>query len=534
MPAPDTARAAFARWHARLAENAFDADPHLASLLRLHGYTDAEPALRSFGAAVSGRLDTLARETNKDAHLPQLRRWSPEGRRIEQIVFHPGYHEMGRIAYGTGLFGRYATPGAEFETLALAYLYSQNGEAGHGCPFACTAGMIKILQDAPDAPPDWLPRLYDPDYDTHIHAAQWLTEVQGGSDVGANALVARKEADGWRLYGEKWFCSVVDAQLALVTARPEGAGAGTGGLMAFVVPREKDGAPNGFAIRRLKDKLGTRSMASAELDFEGAWAQPVGDFKKVVEVVLNTSRLYNAVNAAGFLQRAWREADGYARERTAFGRPILEFPIIRRVVAGLFVEACAARATTFLLAAMADQLATGRAADGDAAAWRMLVNCNKIWTATTCPAGVRSAIEVLGGNGAIEEFGVLPRLLRDSIVLEAWEGGHGVLCAQILRDAQKLRLHEALFALLERIDPTVALDRVRARWARVVDGPDGAHHIRDLVEELRPIAQAAALAPEAADPRLAAAREHLLCTMRRDYDPLDDDGGPARLDRILG
>jgi hypothetical protein len=253
----------------------------------------------------------------------------------------------------------------------------------------------------------------------------------------------------------------------------------------------------------------------------------VGDFRRTVEIVLNTSRLYNATCAGAFLQRAWREADAYARTRTAFGSPILAFPSIARTVARLKVEAYAARSVTFLLAA--------RAPDP---AWRMLVNLNKIWTALTCPAGMRDAIEVLGGNGAIEDFSVLPRLLRDSLVLEAWEGGHGVLCAQILRDAKKLRLHEPAFALLETLGgPALGprLAAARARWDRLLALPDAdaAAHVRDLVEELRPVAQAAALAAEArapgADPLLPVVIEHLLVTTGRAWDPLDDAGLAGRV-----
>jgi hypothetical protein len=295
-----------------------------------------------------------------------------------------------------------------------------------------------------------------------------------------------------------------------------------------VVPRTlDDGRVNHFELRRLKYKLGTRSMASAEVDFRGAVAIPVGDFRRTVEIVLNTSRLYNAICAAGFLQRAWREADGYARARTAFGSPILAFPTIQRVVSRLRVEAYAARSVSFLLAARSEQR------DG---AWRMLVNLNKIWTATTCPAGMRDAIEVLGGNGAIEDFSVMPRLLRDSLVLEAWEGGHGVLCAQILKDAKRLRLHEPMFALLESLGGDVtsaALAVERARWEAVLARPDADALIRDLVEELRPVAQAAALAAESraagADSLLPVVIEHLLVTNRRGWDPLSD----ARLSERL-
>ncbi len=548
MHAPDTARVGFSAWRDELASNAWDADPHFRELLAQYGRTDTGGFLR-FGAAVAGELDTFARETNRDEHLPKLRRYDDVGNRIEAVVFHPDYHRIGRAAYATGLMGLYRTPGRELETLGYAYLLGQNGEAGHTCPFACTAGMIRSLQavqaDASrgDCPPgsvsaaqaaDWLERLYDPDYDTHAHGSQFLTEVQGGSDVGANALVARLDGDRWRLRGEKWFCSVIDAQLFLVTARPEGAPPGTGGLAAFVVPRTlADGTPNHFVIRRLKVKLGTRSMASAELDFVGAEAWRVGDFRRTVEVVLNTSRVYNAMVASGLLQRAAREAAGYSRHRLAFGRPIRQFPVIARIVARLQTEAHAARASTFRVADMADRLATGRVAPDEQPAWRMLVNLNKIWTALTCPAAIRDAIEVFGGNGAIEEFSVLPRLLRDAMVVEAWEGGHGVLCAQLLRDSQRLRLHEPLFRVLEAL-PHGDFSTVRARWEAVVALPEAeaAWHLRDVVEELRVEVQSALLLAESS-PRSRRLGEHLRLTARRGADPLNDPRLPSRVGLIL-
>lgn len=539
-PEPVTAaRDAFADYRARLAADPMDADPHLVALLNAHG-ADTE-ALRPFARRCATDLDAAACETNLPSGQPQLRRFDGRGNRVEAVVFHPANDVIGRAVWEAGVMARYAAPGRELETLALTYLLGQNGEAGHCCPLACTAGMIKILQGLPadEAPPQWLARLLDPRWEHRWHASQFLTEVQGGSDVGANALIARQGpaaplVDGpdaalgtWRLYGEKWFCSVIDARLFLVTARPEGAAEGTAGLAAFVVPRQlPDGRPNGFAIRRLKDKLGTRSMASAEVDFEGALALRVADFRRTVEVVLNTSRLYNAVVAAGFLQRAWREADAYARCRLAFGQPILRFPSVARTVAALRAEAYAARASSFALAACADRLATGRAAEGEAGVYRFLVNCNKIWTALTCPAGVRQAIEVLGGNGAIEEFSVLPRLLRDALVIEAWEGGHGVLCAQIARDCRKLGLHRAAFAWLRAQADAhggvpAGFDAAAERFARVMEGAEAEAHARDVIEELRPLAQACLL-HAAGDPVEAAARAHLLAITARGWDPLAD------------
>jgi alkylation response protein AidB-like acyl-CoA dehydrogenase len=542
MMNPTAARADFAAWRAELARNTFDADPHLQSLVAFHG-RDAED-LRDFGDVVPA-LDPFVRENNRDEHLPRLRRWDGQGNRIETVDFHPTYHMIGQAAYASGMMSRYREPGREFETLALLYQFAQNGEAGHSCPLACTAGLIKILQaDGSERAKGWLERLLDPDYDTHFHGAQFLTEVQGGSDVGANAIVAEDAGDGsFRIRGEKWFCSVVDADLFLLTARPEGARGGTVGLRTFVVPRElPGGGVNHFAIRRLKYKLGTRSMASAELDFQGAVAYPVADFRQTVAQVLNTSRLYNAICSAAMLQRAAREAHVYARHRKAFGRPILAFPTLARIVARLRTEAYAARSVTFLLAQLSDRIATGQASARDEGAYRMLVNLNKFWTSIAATLSIRDAIEVLGGNGAIEEFSVLPRLLRDSIVCEAWEGGHNVLCAQALKDAYKLSLHEPMFALLEELagDDVPQVATARARFERLLALPpdDASVHIRDVAEELRFAAQAAVLAAEArhegSDPLLPVVVDHHLTMNAPGYDPLEDPGLSDRVRQLVG
>jgi len=547
MPyAPTQARAAFARYRARVASDPVAADPHLVHLLERAGHAHAVSQVQAFGQRCAVELDALAIETNLGANLPRLERFDGFGNRIEQVVFHPGYHELGRAVYGSGVMQRYGNPGQESVTLALMYQLSQLGEAGHACPLACTAGLIKILGRAmaqagaegtdPGPMPAWIERLLDPDYDTHFHGSQFLTEVQGGSDVGANAVVATPDENGWwRITGEKWFCSVADAQLFLVTARPEDGREGTKGLMAFAVPRTlPDGSTNAFFLRRLKDKLGTRSMASSEIDFDGAVAWPVGNFRDVVSIVLNTSRLYNAVACCGILQRAYREAAAYARERTAFGRPILDFPNIARTVARLNAEAYAARAVTFTLAALADKTARDQADELDGAAWRALVNLNKYWTSVQATTSARDAIEVLGGNGAIESFSVLPRLLRDGIVVEAWEGGHNVLCAQVLRDARRLDLIDGMFRWLERHLGTLSpqLQTERARWADLLERPDAAVYVRDLVDDLRAPVAAALLrrdASDAHDPCEAIAADHVEALGRRGHDPLADAG---LLDRV--
>ena len=514
--APHAARRDLAAWLDTLRGSAWDADPHLGAIVaRLR--PEVAPELAAFGTDVADRLDALARETNRDENLPRLSRFDGIGRRTEQIVFHPAYHTLGRAAYGTRAMARYAAPGNELETLLFTYLYAQNGEAGHACPLACTAGLIKILQadtrDNPEAAwatlrARWLERLLDPDYDHHFHGSQFLTEIQGGSDVGTNAVVATEDEHGWSLSGEKWFCSVADAHLFLVTARPEGAPNGTGGLGAFVVPRLlADGAPNGFRLRRLKTKLGTRSMASAEIDFDGARAWPVGDFKRVVEVVLDTSRLYNAVCSAGILQRCAREATAYADHRHAFGQPIRQFPGVAKKLARLSTEAHAARGLTFLLADQADRIATGTEGEDERAAHRMLVNLNKYWTSYAATSACRDAVEVFGGNGAIEDFSVIPRLLRDSIVCEAWEGGHDVLCAQAFRDSRRLGLHAPMSRWLmarAHTDATrAALAAAEMTWAKVQSDPAG--DPRDAADALRRPAQAAALEALGAAPAVVTA-----------------------------
>jgi alkylation response protein AidB-like acyl-CoA dehydrogenase len=537
LRAADGARENLARWRDAVGSNFYRSDSHLQSLLTHYGRRAVADELDAFGARCAGDLDELARESNRVEHLPRLRRYDPAGRRTESVVFHPSYHDIGRAAYATRAMSRYATPGRELETLAFVYLLAHNGEAGHTCPLACTAGLIKILQRSGDAPAAWLDRLLDPDYDTHFHGAQFLTEIQGGSDVGANGVTASQDAHGtWRISGEKWFCSVIDANLFLVTARPEGERDGTRGLQGFAVPRTlADGTTNAFTIRRLKDKLGTRSMASAEIDLNGAVAHPVGPFRNIVETVLNTSRLYNAIVSAGMMQRAWLEASAFAQTRMAFTRPIAAFPSVARILARLRTEAYAARATSFLLAHQFDRIAVGDATDGDVAAVRMLVNLNKLWTSIAGTTAIRDAIEVLGGNGAIEEFSVLPRLLRDAIVCEAWEGGHNVLCAQALRDSRRQQLHIPMFDMLQELGGDDRLAVVRARWQRVIEAPEqvGDAHIRDVVDELRPIAQAIALRSQASeahgDPLAAIAADHLLAITRPSYDPLED---PTLMDRV--
>jgi alkylation response protein AidB-like acyl-CoA dehydrogenase len=406
-------------------------------------------------------LNAWAIETNRDENLPALRRFDGNGNRTEEVVFHPAYHEMGRTIYGSGIMKMYDNPGDDVVQMAMFYMFMQNGEAGHNCPLACTAGAIKLLTrvGSDDLQAKYLPRLLDPDYDTHLHASQFLTELQGGSDVGANATVAVSRDDGtYRLYGEKWFCSVADAGIFVLTARPEGAPEGTKGLMTFIAPRYlDDGVLNHFELKRLKYKIGTRSMASAEIDLNGLVAYAVGKagegFKHVVDIVLNTSRLYNGFAAAAIVRRSHVEAKAFAAAREAFGKPIVQFPLIRRSLAFLRLESALQLASSLHVADLAGKIAAEAADENEGKAFRFLVNANKYVTSIGCTRAVREAIEVLGGNGTIEEFSVLPRLYRDAIVLESWEGTHNVLCQQLLRDMARYRIQQPVFSYArERIE----------------------------------------------------------------------------------
>ncbi|NOY17616.1 MAG: hypothetical protein GXP23_11975 [Gammaproteobacteria bacterium] len=447
------ARISLAAWQAYRPTDYLKADSNIRRVLQMHmdeNYLRYQPMLSKAARMSASRMDSLAINSNRDENLPRLNRFNGIGERTEEVVFHPDYHELGVCVWETGVLAVLEQSGNELYSGALSYFIAHNGEAGHACPVACTAGLIKLLQQVGSAEQKkkYLPRLLETDYTKRLHGAQFVTEIQGGSDVAAISCVAvpdTKREGYYRISGEKWFCSVVDAGLFVLAARPEGAPQGTQGLALFLVPRTVDGDVNDFTIRRLKYKLGTRSMASAEVDFNGALAEPIGPleegFKNLMGIVLDTSRVHNAVAACGLMRRACIEAQAYARYRVAFGRSIIEHPTVAQIFARMKVITSAAVSTTFRILAMGDRLTAGKASKEMKEARRTHVNINKYWTSIQCTQVVRDAIEVLGGNGTIEEFSVLPRLYRDAIVLESWEGTHNTLCAQVLRDFTTRKLH---------------------------------------------------------------------------------------------
>jgi len=319
----------------------------------------------------------------------------------------------------------------------------------------------------------YLPGLLTRNYPERLDGAQFMTEIQGGSDVGRNGVVATLDADApqelgttrWRIRGEKWFCSNAEADLILMTARFAALKPGTSGLGLFLVPRVIPrgaigaGQLNHFRLRRLKDKLGTRSMPSAEIDFDGAIAYAIGPvedgFKTMMTQVIQTSRVYNSFAVAANARRARLIAQSYARHRQAFGTPIIAFPLVQLLLAECRALGQSCLAAAMYLAVMQDSDETRGLSDDERAFFRVAANLTKMRSCQHSHRAIMCGIETLGGNGAIESFSILPRLIRDNIVCENWEGTHNTLIAQTVRDLGPAGLAPGFFKHLGQLGATV-------------------------------------------------------------------------------
>ena len=545
------ARAAFDAWRRAFPVDPFADDTGLQAILNRHLAGERLEELRASASAFAHEVVTVissaASRYEQRAYLPELARWDGLGRRTEEVSFDPSYHEAGRAVWRSGLVALSATPGRAYEQAVLLYLLSLEGEAGHACPATCTIGLARALRRVADddVRERFLPALVELDYDAAERGSQFLTEVQGGSDVGANVCEAVPTGDGrtWRVSGEKWFCSVADARQFFLTARVPGGPTGTRGLGSFVVPRLIEGEPNGFSLRRLKDKLGTRGMASGEIDFDGALGWPVGPvadgFKTAVGTVLNTSRWMTALGDAGMMRRAVLEVRAYARHRWAFGQPIEAFPAVRRRIVDMATSQMAALHLCFELTRLEDLIDGGQASETDVVLHRFCVNVAKYLVSLQATDAVHSAIEVLGGNGAIEEFSILPRLYRDTIVYESWEGTHNVLVAQVLNDCRRLPILDVVGDRLDALASGAGelgdmIARVTARslndaWRAVGDLEFGAWHFRGLVDRIG-VAYEAALLASSGETDLAT---HLLARDLTGSRTADIDAAlPGRVDAI--
>jgi len=548
-------------WQKHRPQNYYEANPWLKAWVQAF-LPDEEERFSEFGALVRDPLERLVSESEARENLPSLRRYDGMGNRIEEVVFHPSYHTAGKIVYEKGLVYIRENPGQVRTQGVLFYLLTHLGEMGHACPVTCTTGLLLALREygSKELKERYLPRILSRRYEERFHASQFLTEVQGGSDVGANVVkaIADREKPGvYRIYGEKWFCSVADAHLFFVTARPEGAPPGMKGLGAFLVPRHLEGGRiNAFAIRRLKEKLGTRGLATGEIEFSGALAYPIGrleeGYKIALGVVLNTSRFMNALGACGGAAMAYHEALSYARFRHAFGQAIIHYPLVQERLARIKSEAIAGTFLTFFIGELLDRIELGKATVEEEKAYRFLVNANKYFTSIRIPS--RDAIEILGGNGTIETFTLLPRLYRDGIVMESWEGSHNILCLQVYRDSQKYELLPALKAFFQEFLSGCNLpfehlsllktqgEKAFTRYEELLGDPErGVLFSRRALEKVMRSLQIAYLLKLLSLPTFAPLREegraiaeYLLLDELPGYDPLEDPRYPSRIRQILG
>ncbi|HEV2551025.1 MAG TPA: acyl-CoA dehydrogenase family protein [Stellaceae bacterium] len=465
--------------------NFFRADPSLADLLRIYLspalYRHIEPHLDRLGALAGGPLDEWARLA--DRHPPVLHHRDRFGRDVQWIEYHPAYRELERVAYGEfGIHAMSHRPGIlgwpetypAVAKHAFTYLFNQ-AEYGLGCPINVTDGAAMLLARFGDAAlkEKYLDGLTTTDMTRLTQGAQFMTEKEGGSDVGRLTTTAVREGDHWRLHGEKWFCSNADAAIAMVLARPQGAPSGTRGLGLFLMPRRlDDGSPNRYRIVRLKEKLGTRSMASGEITFEGAAAYLVGradrGFAHMAEMV-NWSRLSNGVKSTALMRRALHDALAVARGRVAFGRPVIALPLARRQLVKMLLPLEEALSMCF---ATADALDRAEAGSQEAALLlRLLTPVVKFRATRDARKVCGDALEMRGGVGYIEEFAPA-RLLRDAHLGSIWEGTGNIVALDALTRAIGRHGADAVLAamLAARLEEATSIPATfRAHLQRLVD-----------------------------------------------------------------
>jgi alkylation response protein AidB-like acyl-CoA dehydrogenase len=423
--------------------NTFLADPllreHLAATLPPDAVAAIEPELAELGALAGG---ALAAQQQAERHLePRLVQWDAWGRRVDEIELTPLWKEAAILAARHGLvataYERRLGGLSRVHQFALVHVLEPSLDV-YACPLAMTDGAARTLLDAANATlvERAVPRLTSRDPARAWTSGQWMTERTGGSDVSGTETAARRDAGGWALSGTKWFSSATTAEMALVLARPEGAPPGSRGLALFYLEtRRADGTPNGIVVNRLKEKLGTRKLPTAELTLEGARAVPVAglaDGVRTVAPMLTVTRTWNAVAAVAGMTRALALARDYARRRHAFGAPILEKPLHADTLAGLEAEREGAFLLAFRAAALLGRAEAGEASDGERLALRALTPLAKLTTGKQAVVIASEALESFGGAGYVEDTG-LPRLLRDAQVLPIWEGTTNVLALDVLR-----------------------------------------------------------------------------------------------------
>jgi putative acyl-CoA dehydrogenase len=471
-------------------------DRHLAPEVR----DEAREELSGFGrTAGSAQVQEWGRLANENP--PKLRAYDRYGNRVDEVEFHPSWHRLLGKGVSAGLTAAWTRPGGHVRRAAAFVVWTQV-EAGNGCPLSMTHAAVPALRTDPALAAEWEPRLTSLLYDWDMRPAaqkagalfgMGMTEKQGGSDVRANTTAARPLAeDGtYELTGHKWFCSAPMSDGFLVLAQAPG------GLTCFLVPRVlADGSRNVFRIQRLKEKLGNRSNASAEVEFDGTWARRVGDEGRGVRTIIGmvaATRLDCALGAASLMRQAVAQAVHHCAYREAFGGPLIDKPLMRNVLADLALESEAATVLAMRVAAAYDAAEAGE--ENERAFLRLAVPAAKYWVTKRCTPLVAEAAECLGGNGYVEESG-MPRLLRESPLNSVWEGAGNVQALDVLRALQ--REPGALDAYLREVGTARGADHrldgaIKDLLTELADLQGVEARARRLVERLALVLQGALL-----------------------------------------
>ena len=490
--------------------NLYDADAPLREALEREGAAWAQDMVHDLGR-LAGTQEAIDWGFQANAHPPELRTHDRFGNRIDEVEFHPAWHRLMEVAIGHGLHAlpwREPRPGAHAARAAAFYIWSQV-EGGHGCPVSMTYAAVPALRRQPELAAHWEPIVTTLDYDPGLREAATkrgslfgmaMTERQGGSDVRSNTTRAVPVGTGGEhlLTGQKWFCSAPMCDAFLVLAQAPG------GLTCFLLPRVlPDGTRNRFHIERLKDKLGNRSNASAEIELDSAWAVMVGEegrgVRTIIEMV-NHTRLDCVIGSASLMRQAVAQATHHTAHRSAFGKLLSEQPLMVNVLADLAVES---EATTVLMMRLAG--AFDQASDTEEAHFRRLaLAVAKYWTCKRAIAVVAEALECHGGNGYVEES-ILPRLYREAPLNSIWEGSGNVNALDVLR--AMTREPESVAAFVVEVERgqglDVRLDRAIADLKRELANPDDAETRARRVVERMAVALQGSLLVRYGDPAVA-------------------------------
>jgi alkylation response protein AidB-like acyl-CoA dehydrogenase len=495
-------------------DNLFAADPVGQALFPHWAGQDFAALRQHFETLGRAGAEATPLSAVADREAPRLETHDARGNRVDRVVYHPAYRELEELAYGAGIVslkydGAFLAKQRERRHLAGfgAGFYFVQTEMSLYCPVTMTDGVGFVLERHPvqgaggaELTQDVIRRLGHPERAQRLRGGMFLTERQGGSDVGANIVRAEQREGRWFLSGDKWFCSNVDAEAVLVLARmPEGA-PGTRGLGLFLVLREHPPGNGGtIRIHRIKEKLGVRGMPTGEVTLDGTEGFLIGGedrgFKWMAEMI-NLSRLYASVGSVAALRRGILESLAYGRQRRAFGKPLWEQPLWRATLADLQAEYLGAFVLLFSAVRALDRAGCGDEPAGKEI--RMLTPMVKALTGKLGVFGVSEAMESIGGNAYIEES-ILPRLLRDVQVNPIWEGTTNILTLDMLRAIGKERCHEAFFDLVRRALGAVSPEALGGRGVhRYLEG-----RLRNDADRL------ATLAHEPPDQQQRGAREWL-------------------------